>query len=76
VVSPQIAVAARAEYLADIGGLYSGITQYLKDGTLALDYRAADGILMRGEFGAINRINPTSSVTCAENYRPHNPPLA
>ena len=49
-VSPQIAVAARAEYLADIGGLYSGITQYLKEGTLTIDYRPADGFLMRGEF--------------------------
>jgi Putative beta-barrel porin-2, OmpL-like. bbp2 len=48
--SPQIAVAARAEYLADIGGLYSGITQYLKEGTLTIDYRPADGFLMRGEF--------------------------
>ena len=49
-LSPQIAVAARAEYLADIGGLYSGITQYLKEGTLTVDYRPADGFLMRGEF--------------------------
>jgi hypothetical protein len=49
-VSPQLAVAARAEYLADVGGLYSGITQYLKEGTLTIDYRPADGFLMRGEF--------------------------
>jgi outer membrane murein-binding lipoprotein Lpp len=49
-LSSQIAVAARAEYLADIGGLYSGITQYLKEGTLTIDYRPADGFLMRGEF--------------------------
>jgi hypothetical protein len=49
-VSPQVAIAARAEYLADIGGLYSGITQYLKEGTLTIDYRPADGFLMRGEF--------------------------
>lgn len=49
-VSPQVAIAARAEYLADIGGLYSGITQYLKEGTFTIDYRPADGFLMRGEF--------------------------
>jgi outer membrane murein-binding lipoprotein Lpp len=49
-LTPQVAVAARAEYLADIGGLYSGITQYLKEGTLTVDYRPADGFLMRGEF--------------------------
>jgi hypothetical protein len=40
----------RAEYLADIGGLFSGTTQYLKEGTLTLDYRPVDGFLLRGEF--------------------------
>jgi hypothetical protein len=49
-ISPQVAVAARGEYLADIGGLYSGVTQYLKEGTFTIDYRPADGFLMRGEF--------------------------
>jgi hypothetical protein len=49
-ISPKIAVAARAEYLADIGGLFSGTTQYLKEGTFTLDYRPADGFLMRGEY--------------------------
>jgi hypothetical protein len=49
-ISPKIAFAARAEYLADIGGLFSGTTQYLKEGTLTLDYRPADGFLMRGEY--------------------------
>jgi hypothetical protein len=49
-LTPQVAVAGRAEYLADIGGLYSGITQYLKEGTLTIDYRPADGFLMRGEL--------------------------
>jgi Putative beta-barrel porin-2, OmpL-like. bbp2 len=48
--SPKIALAARAEYLADIGGLFSGTTQYLKEGTLTFDYRPTDGFLMRGEF--------------------------
>jgi hypothetical protein len=49
-ISPQFAVAMRAEYLADIGGLFSGTTQYLKEGTLTLDYRPVDGFLLRGEF--------------------------
>jgi hypothetical protein len=48
--SSQFAVAARTEYLADIGGLYSGVTQYLRESTLTLDYRPADGFLMRGEY--------------------------
>jgi hypothetical protein len=49
-LSPQFAVAMRAEYLADIGGLFSGTTQYLKEGTVTLDYRPVDGFLLRGEF--------------------------
>jgi hypothetical protein len=49
-ISPQFAFAIRAEYLADIGGLFSGTTQYLKEGTVTLDYRPVDGFLLRGEF--------------------------
>ena len=49
-ISPQFALAMRAEYLADIGGLFSGTTQYLKEGTVTLDYRPTDGFLLRGEF--------------------------
>jgi hypothetical protein len=49
-LSSQFALAARAEYLADVGGLFSGTTQYLKEGTLTLDYRPVDGFLMRGEY--------------------------
>ena len=47
---PTLAFAARAEYLADIGGLFSGTTQYLKEGTLTLDYRPSNHFLMRGEY--------------------------
>jgi hypothetical protein len=47
---PTLAFAARAEYLADAGGLFSGTTQYLKEGTLTLDYRPSDHFLMRGEY--------------------------
>ena len=49
-LTPKIALAARAEYLADVGGLYTGVTQYLKEGTFTLDYRLAGDFLMRGEF--------------------------
>ncbi len=48
--SPQIAAALRGEYLADVGGLFSGTTQYLKEGTLTFDYRPVDGFLLRGEY--------------------------
>jgi hypothetical protein len=49
-LSGAFALAARVEYLADIGGLYSGVTQYLKEGTLTFDYRPKDGFLARVEF--------------------------
>jgi len=49
-LTPRVAVAARVEYLADVGGLFSGATQYLNVGTLTLDYRPADGFLVRGEY--------------------------
>ena len=49
-LTPKVALAARLEYLADTGGLFSGTPQYLKEGTLTLDYRPVDGFLMRGEF--------------------------
>jgi hypothetical protein len=49
-LTPAMAVALRLEYLADVGGLYTGTTQYLKEGTFTLDYRLASDFLMRGEF--------------------------
>ena len=49
-LSSQFAFAARTEYLADIGGLFSGTTQYLKEGTVTLDYRPTDAFLLRCEF--------------------------
>jgi hypothetical protein len=49
-VSRTFALAARVEYVADIGGLYSGVTQFLKEGTLTFDYRPTDGFLIRTEF--------------------------
>lgn len=49
-LSSTWAIAARAEYLADVGGLYSGTTQYIKEGTFTVDYRPVDGFLMRAEY--------------------------
>jgi hypothetical protein len=48
--SPRVALAARAEYLSDRGGLFSGLTQALKENTVTFDYSLADGILMRYEW--------------------------
>jgi len=49
-LTPRIALAARAEYMSDRGGLFSGITQALKENTVTFDYRMADGFLMRYEW--------------------------
>jgi Putative beta-barrel porin-2, OmpL-like. bbp2 len=48
--SPKIAFATRAEYLSDRGGLFSGLTQALKENTVTFDYTLADGFLMRYEW--------------------------
>lgn len=49
-ITPVFALAGRAEYLSDRGGLFSGVTQALKETTLTADYKVADGFLLRGEW--------------------------
>jgi hypothetical protein len=49
-MKPKIAVAARAEYLSDRGGLFSGLTQALKENTVTFDYAVINGFLMRYEW--------------------------
>jgi hypothetical protein len=49
-ITPRIAVAGRAEYLSDRGGLFSGVTQALKETTLTSEYRFAEGFLVRAEW--------------------------
>lgn len=50
-ITPKLSLAGRTEYLADHGGLFSGTTQDLKEGTLTLGYRpAGDGFLIDAEF--------------------------
>ncbi len=48
--SPKFAVAGRAEYLSDRGGMFSGITQALKETTATFDYKLTEGFLMRYEW--------------------------
>ncbi len=48
--TPKIFVGGRAEYLSDRGGLFSGITQALKETTATFDYKFAEGFLMRYEW--------------------------
>jgi len=49
-LSPKLALATRAEYMSDRGGLFSGITQALKENTVTFDYKLADNFLMRYEW--------------------------
>jgi len=48
--SPKFAAAGRVEYLSDRGGLFSGITQALKETTATFDYKLTEGFLMRYEW--------------------------
>ncbi len=48
--TPKLALATRAEYLSDRGGLFSGVTQALKENTITFDYQLANGFLMRYEW--------------------------
>ncbi len=49
-LSPRSAVAARAEYLRDRGGLFTGVTQSVKEATVTYDFTLAEGFLVRSEW--------------------------
>ena len=49
-VTPKAAIGMRAEYMSDRGGLFSGLTQALKENTITFDYKLADSFLMRYEW--------------------------
>ena len=49
-VTPKFALAGRAEYLSDRGGLFSGVTQALKEATFTSEFKLADGFLLRAEW--------------------------
>jgi Putative beta-barrel porin-2, OmpL-like. bbp2 len=49
-LSTRFALATRAEYMSDRGGLFSGLTQALKENTVTFDYKLTDGFLMRYEW--------------------------
>jgi len=48
--TPVFALAGRAEYLSDRGGIFSGLTQALKETTITADFKVANGFLLRGEW--------------------------
>jgi hypothetical protein len=49
-LAPNHAIAARAEFLRDRGGLFTGTTQSVKEATLTYDYKPSEGFLVRAEF--------------------------
>jgi hypothetical protein len=49
-LTPRFALGARAEYLSDRDGVFSGVSQALKETTATFDYKVADGFLMRYEW--------------------------
>ena len=49
-LTPKIALATRAEYMSDRGGLFSGQSQALKENTVTFDYKLTDNFLMRYEW--------------------------
>ncbi len=49
-LTPKFAVATRAEYMSDRGGLFGGITQALKENTVTFSQRLSDGFLIRYEW--------------------------
>jgi Putative beta-barrel porin-2, OmpL-like. bbp2 len=48
--SPKLALGLRSEYMSDRGGLFSGTTQAIKEGTATLEYKVAEGFLFRNEW--------------------------
>lgn len=48
--TPQFSLGGRFEYLADRGGLFSGVTQDLKEHTVTAEYKFGEGFLGRIEY--------------------------
>jgi hypothetical protein len=49
-LTPKFALAGRGEYMSDRGGLFSGVTQALKETTATAEYKFAEGFLARMEW--------------------------
>ncbi len=48
--TPKLALAARAEYLSDRSGLFSGNIQSLKETTITAEYKLAEGFSIKQEW--------------------------
>ena len=49
-LTPRTYIAGRGEYLSDRGGLFSGVTEALKDFTATYDFTLANGFEMKYEY--------------------------
>lgn len=49
-VTPRFAIAGRSEYLTDHGGLYTGVSQSLREATITFEERLAAGMVVRQEW--------------------------
>ena len=49
-IAPKLALAGRAEYMADHAGLFSGAAQVLREATLTAEYKLGEGFLTRLEW--------------------------
>jgi hypothetical protein len=47
---PKFAIGARAEYMSDRGGLFSGVTQALKETTFTLEHKFGEGFIVKEEW--------------------------
>ena len=48
--TPKFALSGRTEYLSDRGGLYTGVTQAVKEATVTTKYNVASNLLLMGEW--------------------------
>jgi hypothetical protein len=48
--TPRLAVSGRTEYLSDRGGLFTGVTQAVKEATFTMKYNVSNNLLLMGEW--------------------------
>ena len=48
--TPKFAISGRTEYLSDRGGLFTGVTQAVKEATVTTKYNVASNLLLMGEW--------------------------
>jgi hypothetical protein len=57
-LTPRFAIAGRAEYMSDHGGLFSGVSQSLKETTITFEQKLAQGLTLRQEWRRDSSTHP------------------